>query len=1215
MASYSTANDIYCGSSEDSYENNVQITRATDYKKYEHKEHIYKVPDTYITSDQQNPREELLYNFDDKTIYFDTITLPSGVERLFIEGLTNSSDNVGRSRRNNVDPGIIEVTMDNHVITISNGGIPIPVEMHSEGVYTPELIFGTLLTSSNYEVDRHEAGRNGYGAKLINIFSHWFTVEVWDGFNKLHYFQKWEKNMDIRHDPVINPYTGKSKVKISFHLDFERFEYTEYPDEAYNLFYRHCIDISLNAMVEVRFNEEVINFSNIEDYARMIYGENMGKHFTHYEWPAGTEVTVKKNGLQIPKSSYVLPTARICVIDTPHNSFNISFVNSMMTRDGGDHVTAVVKAVSTVVIKSVNESGFNKNKDKKVPNITIKDVRPHLSIIILFMDKNPGWKSQAKTEYTHNRSEPPIKFNIDEKPLKSMLNWNMMDALFSAMEHKHINVLSKTDGKKKANIGPFNGTDSNWAGTNKSHECFLLVVEGSSAAGYANTFVTSLEARNTMGIFELRGKLLNVMRASKLKIAENKELAELKRVLGLVEGTDYSVEANFKRLRYGAVIFLTDADVDGEHIKGLGINYFHCRFPELLARGFAMWLATPIIKVTKGKQVVKFYTPLQYENWKKSTPQSGWSKPKYFKGLGTSTKVDVKVDAKDPKYVACIYDDRAKDYMELAFNNKLADERKKWIAQYQEYTHPDVPEEMELSSFINYDLIRFSIYDVRRSVPAWDGLKPSQRKILWASYEKWKWNIKRTKAYEEHKVLQFGGFVAEKTAYHHGEQNLYGTIISMAQDFVGSNNLPYFEPRGMFGSRNMGGKDAASPRYIFTVPQWWLPFVYRIEDFPIMKHVNDDGKDREPTVFLPIIPMSLVNGAQGIGTGWSTYIPPHNVLDIIGWYKDRIKGNKTIVIEPWFRGFKGDVTVIDKNGKNSLPGGYYDDIDSYEDFEEMDTIDENYDKDVEVKKQPKMKKENRVKTIKVVNGKIVATSNRPRYSVVTTGSYKIVNRDTVIITELPIKVWTKNYDMWLDKLTISSVEDPKTKKKTKMLASKVRDEKDDNEIYFKLTGFEKPGYKELKLRRSFALTNMVLLEEDGTPVKYDNVLDILESFYQKRLPYYTIRRDNMIDETTKYLQLLSDKIAFILAIVEKRLKIRNVPKKTVIENMIKLELNVDLYGTAKLSNINKDEVDELMKEKEIKQKHLDWLNKITPAELWSIDLADFETEYLKHYAD
>ena len=131
MASYSTANDIYCGSSEDSYENNVQITRATDYKKYEHKEHIYKVPDTYITSDQQNPREELLYNFDDKTIYFDTITLPSGVERLFIEGLTNSSDNVGRSRRNNVDPGIIEVTMDNHVITISNGGIPIPVEMHS----------------------------------------------------------------------------------------------------------------------------------------------------------------------------------------------------------------------------------------------------------------------------------------------------------------------------------------------------------------------------------------------------------------------------------------------------------------------------------------------------------------------------------------------------------------------------------------------------------------------------------------------------------------------------------------------------------------------------------------------------------------------------------------------------------------------------------------------------------------------------------------------------------------------------------------------------------------------------------------------------------------------------------------------------------------------------------------------------------------------------
>ena len=179
-------------------------------------------------------------------------------------------------------------------------------------------------------------------------------------------------------------------------------------------------------------------------------------------------------------------------------------------------------------------------------------------------------------------------------------------------------------------------------------------------------------------------------------------------------------------------------------LKDYYLIIFHCRFTELLERGYASWIATPILRVAKGKQILKFYTPAQYEEWKRNTPNyATWGKPKYFKGLGTSTKTDIKSDSLDPKYVSCIYDDRAKDYMELAFNDKLADERKKWIANYKEYIYQDVPQEVEVSSFINYDLIRYSIYDIQRSVPAWDGLKPSQRKILWASYKKWEWDKNR----------------------------------------------------------------------------------------------------------------------------------------------------------------------------------------------------------------------------------------------------------------------------------------------------------------------------------------------------------------------------------------------------------------------------------------------------------------------------------------
>ncbi len=1204
-----------------------QIVKASDYKQYEHKEHIYKVPDTYIISADQMLRDELLFNFVDNTMYTETISLPIGVERLFVEAISNSSDNVGKSRRNGVNPGIIEVTMDNKIITIKNGGVPIPVEVHEEGIYTPELIFGRVLTSSNYDVDRHEAGRNGYGAKLINIFSDWFVIEVWDSFNELYYYQKWEKDqetgigMSIRHEPIIEEYQGESYVKLTYHLNFGRFGYTEYPEEAFNLFYRHCIDVSLNAMVEVKFNDVSLNYSHIEDYARMIFGENLGKHFVHYQWPEGVEVTIKKNGLQVPKDSYTLPVARICVIDTPHNSFNVSFVNSMMTRDGGDHVTAVVKSVSSVVIKSVNDSAISsKKKDKRTLNVTIKDVRPHLSIIILYKAINPMWKGQSKTEYMHNKDEPPIRFDIEEKHLKAMLNWNMVDALFSAMEHKQFNQLVKTDGKKRKNIGPFNGEDANLAGTNKSHECFLLVVEGKSAAAYANTFICSLGARDTMGVFELRGKLLNVMKASKIKIAENNELGEIKRVLGLVEGTDYSTDENFARLRYGGVVFLTDADVDGEHIKALGLNYFHCRFQELLQRDYALWLATPILRASKGKQIIKFYTIPQYEEWKRNTPNSSTWKVKYFKGLATSTTADVKSDAKDPKYVACKYDDRAESYMELAFNDKKADERKKWISNYQPFTYEDVPREVEISSFINYGLIEYSIYDIQRSIPAWDGLKPSHRKILWASYKKWKWNIKRVKEYEEYKVVQFGGFVAEKTSYHHGEQNLYETIIGMAQDFVGSNNLPYFEPRGQFGTRNKGGKDHGSPRYIFTVPQWWLPYVYREEDFLIMEHNEDDGKQVEPKVFLPIIPMSLVNGAQGIGTGWSTYIPPHNIRDLIGWLRDKILKRTPAVIEPWFRGFTGDISIIDKNRKHTKLNGYYDDEESYEDFEELDNMDREYRNNTGENDDeyhipgPKQKAG---KTIKVANGKIIPVQEKPRYSIITTGNYSIINGNTIVITELPIKVWSHNYNLWLEKLLVTPIEDPETKKKYKLITGKTKNEKDENGVYFTITGFERPGYNELKLRRSFALTNMVLLEENGVPVKYESVLDILNNFYERRLPFYYTRREKMISDTEEHIKLLNDKIMFILAILEKdpekRLKIKNVPKGVIIERMTELGLNTDLYGKAKLTNINKDEVDELLKEMEEKKQRLAWLVEITPEQLWLNDLDEFETEYLKHY--
>ena len=206
------------------------------------------------------------FNFNNDTCLSSNITFPSGCERLMLEILSNSADNIVRSRQSGINPGKIIMSMDRNTVIIRNGGVPIPIEIKQGTlIYIPELIFGTLLTSSNYEGERHGIGRNGIGAKACNIYSKYFKVVVADSIRKLLYTQVWTDNMLVRTDPVIEPYaSSESFVETTYVMDFERFKYKEYPDEAFYLFARHCIDISFTLKIEVIFNGKSYDFSNIK---------------------------------------------------------------------------------------------------------------------------------------------------------------------------------------------------------------------------------------------------------------------------------------------------------------------------------------------------------------------------------------------------------------------------------------------------------------------------------------------------------------------------------------------------------------------------------------------------------------------------------------------------------------------------------------------------------------------------------------------------------------------------------------------------------------------------------------------------------------------------------------------------------------------------------------------------------------------------------------
>jgi DNA topoisomerase-2 len=210
-----------------------------------------------------------------------------------------------------------------------------------------------------------------------------------------------------------------------------------------------------------------------------------------------------------------------------------------------------------------------------------------------------------------------------------------------------------------------------------------------------------------------------------------------------------------------------------------------------------------------------------------------------------------------------------------------------------------------ISQFVNEELINFSIADLERSIPnMMDGFKPSQRKVLYACLKKG--------LYSDMKVAQLSGYISEHTSYHHGETSLQGTIVNMAQDYVGSNNINLLVPSGQFGTRITGGKDSASPRYIFTHLQSVAKTLFNEHDNVLLDYLDDDGMKIEPKYYIPLIPMILVNGSEGIGTGYSTNIPCYNPVDIIANLNKLIESNgeaELTKMTPWYRGFTGKIEL------------------------------------------------------------------------------------------------------------------------------------------------------------------------------------------------------------------------------------------------------------------------------------------------------------------
>jgi DNA topoisomerase-2 len=845
---------------------------AKQYQKHTLREHIYKLPDTYIGSIENSMEEH--YIVENNKFILKNLLFNPGFYKLIDELLVNAHDHVIRLKEKKSSNLVknIDISCDGESFTIRNDGESIDIEKHPEhGIYIPQLIFGELLTSTNYDEKEQKlvGGKNGYGVKLVNIFSKKFKLCIVDTTRKLKYEQIFENNMTKINEPIIKPCkTTKSYIEITFEPDFKKFGWTnKIPQDLLSVIQRRVYDLAMTVNKEVRVTwcDTLIKFRDLTSYT---------------SWYLPEDALVITDNPQLHW--------HIAICDSPTDKFfSVSFVNGIWTRSGKhvDEITNQIVSHFTSYIES-------KKKIKVKPSL-IKD---SLGIFINCLVVNPSFSSQTKEILTSK-----VSCKLSEDFLKKLLKLNILDKVLEEQQKKDSKEDKKTDGKKQTRItGIPKLDDALNAGTSKSHECTLILTEGDSAKAMALSGL-SQEQRKSYGIFPLKGKLLNVKDTSTKKVEQTDEIANLKKIIGLESGKKYK---DLKSLRYGKILIMTDQDFDGAHIRGLLINVFHELWHELITlKGFITYMATPIVKATRNTKTLSFYTQYEYEQWKKTNPN--W-KIKYYKGLGTSTRDEAKEYFKAMNVVEYEYIDKKDDEsIELAFNKSMADQRKEWLKLHDESNIVvNTSNKVRYEDFVNKDLIHFSNYNLERSIPnMMDGLKTSQRKILFSAFKR---NLKA-----EIRVAQFAGYVSEHSGYHHGEASLNDTIVGMAQDFVGSNNVSWFVPQGQFGTRLQGGKDSASPRYIHTYLQPNISQLIPKEDFDSLDYRDDDGLLVEPYWYCPILPMLLINGARGIGTGYSTFIPPCNPHKILEGLRKFLKNQislKDIELKPYYKNFKGIIS-------------------------------------------------------------------------------------------------------------------------------------------------------------------------------------------------------------------------------------------------------------------------------------------------------------------
>ena len=1101
----------------------------------------------------------------------------TGLLKIVEEVVANARDaSIGDPNATGIHVNVLSKTGEVSVKSLTRFDIEWNSELNDWNV---AIAFSVLNSSSNFTDDPNSfvVGQNGLGVKAANIFSKIFSVIVCNLTTRKVYVGKWADNMnkvlvskavsieDAIKQKLLTASEAKANfVKVTFKPDYARFSTPLPLSDAVTAMIG---EMAFNAAIttppytNVFLNNSKIKANTIASYIKKMMGDDVGKIMYDSVKDKDDNLLFEIGLTFVPEaSSYgdnvddddsAAPSDSSCVF-----AKQVVFVNGAKTTSG---------TVQSEVLKLV-AAHLSKKKIKVSPSA----LKASLFLVAnLPRFPNPRFSNQLKDELV--------------SPMKDAVKWTPPPEFLKKVEKAGADLLQiikeeqedKDDKKAKKQVAPGRGLkipkyEPALGIGKKGVEPSLILTEGDSAKAFVVAGVSGLSnGREKYGIFPLRGKLLNVAKAASLAAAlKNVEISNIFKMTGIVPKKKYDA-TTIKALPYRHVVIATDQDTDGAHILGLVMLVFQHFAKSVLEvwPDFIQRFPTPVVRIVEGKFADKeFFSEPEYEKFISDNPTARKASVKYYKGLGTSTATDAKRHFKNAdqllttvKYTGA----RSDDAMALAFGSKKEGGRDLMVEARRAF----LVNEFDNEAFIDYrktevtfeeivekEVFRFFDADNLRSIPsACDGLKPSLRKVVHVALS----------SRGEINVARFASEVARQTSYHHGEASLHMAVKGMAATYTGSGNVSYLTPSGQFGTRHLAGKDAAAPRYIQTGVDSVTPFLFRLEDLPLLrKEIDDDKKEVQPIYFVPVIATALLNSSTGVGTGFSSDLPSYNPLDLIAAARSLAKDipvNETsLPLLPYGAGWKGKILPTS--------GGYF-----------------------------------------------------------SVGMFTLESPRRLRVTELPLGVGTEDWLASISTPPKSDDGDKKAGKAAagkaadgagaysfiKDIVSKNSNDTVDITLTLTKDVVENDVVKLFKLAKKISTTNMHCLDISQTIRLFDNVYDILSYHGKVRLNLYGKRRLHLIDVNEKKLAVLNAKIRYVILVIDGQIKLGQYTTAELSDKLIELGFNkVDnsfgFLTSIPTGSLVKDNVEKMRKEAEQVEQRIADLRGTTPAAMWLGELDELE---------